>query len=223
MEQEKDQGMATETDYKGIDANSDLPNTSTIPEPHTQFKKKDKYVYDCSCGEICGYVTAVVIFLLTLVFGIVFIVLTAVGKENTSSSEKDCDCTQFTPSIGYGLGASLLLEVGMLVVLIVFVAVISLTKKNDTEKIFLAFSIFLCALITLNFLGFLCATIAAIVFVGTGGSGCCSVTSIIVASLSVVLATIKLLIITVVCCWSMKDCDCDTTTRTETYLVQRIY
>ena len=50
-----------------------------------------------------------------------FIVLTAVGQEN--SSENDCDCAQFTPSIGYGLGASLLLEVGMLVVVFMFIII----------------------------------------------------------------------------------------------------
>ena len=172
--------------------------------------RKDKYVYDCSPTTICGYVTAIVIFLLTLILGIVFLVLTAVGQENTSNN--DCDCTDFTPSMGYGLGASLLLEVGMLVIVFVFACIITLTKSDHIEKLFYAFSIFTLGLIILNGLGFFATTIAATVFVGTGGS-CRSITSIIVVSLSTVLATIKLLIVSVgVCYVSVQDCNCDRTT-----------
>ena len=119
-------------------------------KPPTVSKKKDNYVYDCSPCDICGYVTAVVIFLVTLILGIVFIVLAAVGQENTSSDESNCDCTDFTPSMGYGLGASLLLEVGMLVMLFVFVCVISLTKTDHIEKLFYVFSFFTAILIILN-------------------------------------------------------------------------
>jgi hypothetical protein len=207
-----DQEKAAEIDYEGVDPLS-------LPQPPTVSKKKDNYVYDCSPCDICGYVTAVVIFLVTLILGIVSIVLTAVGQENTTSDEKDCDCTEYTPSMGYGLGSALLLEVGMLVILFVFVCVMALTKTDHIEKLFMVFSLVISMLIILNGLGIFSATIAAIVFVGEGGS-CCSVTSIIVASLNVALATIKLLIVTVGFCYlSVKECDCDTTSRTETYLV----
>lgn len=179
-------------------------------------KKKDKYVYDCSPTFICGFVTTIVIFLLTLILGIVFLVLTAVGQENTSND--DCDCTDFTPSMGYGLGASLLLEVGMLVIVFVFLCIITLTKSDHIEKLMYAFSIFTFGLIILNGIGLFATTIAAIVSVGTGGS-CCSITSIIVASLSTVLATIKLLILTVGFCYMfVKEYNCNETT-SRTFIV----
>ena len=195
----------------------------SLPQPPTISSKADKdgYVYDCSPCDICGYVSAVILFLLTLILGIVCIVLTAVGQENTSSEERDCDCTEFTPSMGYGLGASQLLEVGMLVICFVFLCVSVLTKRDDLQKLFLAFIIFTFMLIVLNGIGFFGATITAITFVGEGGP-CCSATSIIVASLCVALATIKLAILTVACCYmAVQECNCDTTTteRTETFLV----
>ena len=133
----------TVTNYEGIDP-------YTLPQPPTvsKSKKKDGYVYDCSPCEICGYATAVVFFFLTLILGIVFIALTAVGKENTSSS--DCDCTGYTPSMGYGLGASYLIEVGLLVVLLVFLLVMTNTKTEDIRRLFFAFSIFTVVLVILK-------------------------------------------------------------------------
>ena len=208
-----DQEKATVVISKGVAPNYNEIDPSSLPQPPTVSKKKDhRYVYDCSPCDICGYVTAVVLFLLTLILGIVVIVLTAVGQENTSSSEGDCDCTDFTPSMGYGLGACLLLEVGMLVFLLIFLLVITNTKTEHIEKLFIAFSVFTVMLIILNGIGFFSTTIAAIVFVGEGGS-CCSVTSIIVASLCVVMATIKLVILTVSFCYlAVQDCNCNTTT-----------
>lgn len=189
---------------------------NSLPQPPADSTKKDRYVYDCSPGEICVFVTIIVLFLLTLILGIVFLVLTAVGQENTSNS--DCDCTSFTPSMGYGLGATLLVEVALLVTVFVFACVITLTKSDDTEKLFNAFSIFTFGLIILNGIGIFGVSIAVGVFVGEGGS-CCSVTSIIVASLSIALATVKLLIVTIgVCYMAVKEGSCDTPI-TETYFI----
>ena len=200
--------------YKRVMRNADpLPPTACA-------KKKDKYVYDCSPCDICGYSTVVVIILLTLIFGILFIVLTAVGKQNTkSTSEGGCDCTLYSPSMGYGLGVSLLLEIGMMMVMFIFISVISLTKNSSTEKVCYGFCVFFGFLLIINYLGFLCTSITATVFVGIGGT-CCSVTSIVVASLSIFLAAIKLLLTVVGICYVVaKDCDCTTESVTEKYLI----
>ena len=73
-----------------------------------------------------------------------------------------------------------LLEVGMLVILLIFLLVITNTKTKHIEKLFFAFSLFTVMLIILNRSGLFGTTIAAIVFVGE-----------IVANLCVVLATIN--------------------------------
>ena len=200
--------------------NKDFPFATSNEPPTVSTKKKDNYVYDCKCCDIIGYLTVIVTLLLNLIFGIVFIVLTAIGKENVHSREKNCDCTQYTPSMGNGLGASLLLELAMMVLWFVLYAIAELTKNKSLEKSLVASSIFVFCLLALNYLGFLSTTIAAIVFVGTGGS-CCSATSVIVASISVAITAFKLMIISVCCCWlcAQDDMSCDTDTRRKRFLI----
>lgn len=146
--------------------------------------------------------------LLSFVFAIIIIILTAVGKRNVSTYDgmhdldKRCDCTLFTPSLSYGLAVALFIEIGLMVTLIIF-AVIS-TVIDDTinkyPKFLSYFATVAGSLIVLNFFAFLCMTIAVIVFVAMGTSACCSATSIAVASLSTFLLVVKTLFICCFCC-----------------------
>ena len=145
--------------------------------------------------------------LLSLIFAVAFIILTAVGKENISthdgahSLDKRCDCAQFTPSVGYGLAASLFIEVGLIFlvfVLAVFNKIVTICRKY---RIFFYYALFDGSFLALNGIAFLCMTLSVIIFVAQG-SYCCSVTSVIVASLSAVILTLKIVFITVICCCS---------------------
>ena len=139
--------------------------------------------------------------LLSLIFGIIFVVLTAVGKENTSSHEEDnrCDCTLFTPSLGYGMAASLFIEVGIILAVLVFgLAAVACEKLM---KLLTYYAFVSGSFIAVNFIGFLCMTLAVIVFVAMGGR-CCSATSIAVASLSAVISALKIVFICIISCYT---------------------
>lgn len=168
----------------------------------TDGKKGDNVTVDCTCCEYLGYGTIITNTLLTLIFGILFIILTAVGKQNVSIHDGDtrCDCTLFAPSVGHGLGVSLLIEVGLLVGVSIFGIVAFLLKNDAIIKIALYCCFVAGGFIAVNYLGFLCMTIAVIVFVATGGV-CCSVTSVVVASLSAVIAVFKFVFIIVFLCY----------------------
>ena len=177
--------------------------TTVIDPPTVNKKKKDNYVWDFSCCECAGYLTGILIELTTLIFGILFIVLSAVGGENISN--RDCHCTLFTRSLGHGLGISLLLEIGMLFAVLVMAIGLSLCQNSEKEEACTKLVQYYCyvtgSFIALNYIAFLCMTIAVLVFVATGGS-CCSATSVAVASLSAVMAVFKFIVILVVLCYS---------------------
>lgn len=188
-------------EYTALTGNNDT-STSLILPPTVSKKKGDTYVYDCSCCECVGFLTGILAVLLTFIFGILFIVLSAVGGENTKSKENNCDCTQFTRGLGSGLGISLLLEVGVLLALLALAvgAALCKSKQDKCEKLVQYYSFVAGAFIAVNYICFLCMTIAVIVFVATGRS-CCSATSIVVASLSGVLSVVKLVVIFVILCY----------------------
>ena len=189
--------MEQETRYSAYDRS----NESTYKES-TYLSKARGWWFNIQVGMM------VVNVVLSLIFAIVFIILTAVGKENIStydgahSLDKRCDCTLFTPSLGYGLAASLFIEVGLIALVLVFAILAFLCK---TEKLFLYYALVDGSFLALNGIAFLCMTLAVIVFV-VRGSYCCSVTSITVASLSAVILAMKIVFITVIGCSS---CLCD--------------
>ena len=192
--------MDKEVQYSGFNGNGKC--TPLINPPTINNKKEEKYIYDCSCCECVGYMTVVITVLLTLVFGILFMVLTAVGGENTSSREKNCHCKLFTRELGYGLGISLLLEVGMLFAVLALAVGAALCKQKAAacEKLVEYYSFVAGIFVAINYISFLGMTLAVIVFVATGGV-CCSVTSIVVASLSAVMSAFKLVLIFIILCY----------------------
>ena len=144
--------------------------------------------------------------LLTFIFTIVIIILTAVGKRNISTYDdmhdldKRCDCTLFTPSLSYGLTVSLFIEIGLMVTLIIFAAITTVTDGTKYSKLLNYYAYVAGSFVALNFFAFLCMTLAVIVFVAMGTLACCNATSIVVASLSTFLLVIKTLFICCFCC-----------------------
>ena len=143
--------------------------------------------------------------LLTFIFAIVIIVLTAVGKENISTydgsrTDKKCDCTSLTPSLSYGLAVSLFIEIGLMVTMIILAGITTLTNNDKYSKLLNYYGYAAGSFIGLNFIVFLCMTIAVIVYVAMGTSACCSATSIVVASLSTFLVVIKTVFVCCLCC-----------------------
>ena len=157
--------------------------------------------------SVCMQVGMIVLnTLLTFIFAIVIIVLTAVGKRNISTYDgmheldKRCDCTLFTPSLSYGLAVSLFIEIGLMVTLIIFAVITTVTDNTNYSKLLNYYGYVAGSFVALNFFAFLCMTLAVIVFVAMGTSACCSATSIVVVSLSTFLLVIKTLFICCFCC-----------------------
>lgn len=169
----------------------------------------------CKRGEArdwCVYLgTLITNILLTLTIAITIVVLTAIGKKNINIPTYDegaCDCTPFTLSIGYGLGGSLFVELGLIAATFVFIMVGTLVEDmcrsewNIFENCYVVAD---GALIGLNFAAFLGMTVAVVGYIANGGD-CCSETSIAVASLSVFLVLFKIVCFTIICCYT---CCCD--------------
>ena len=169
----------------------------------TTAKKKD-----CSRSDYMQAGMLLTNTLLTFIFAIVIIVLTAAGKPNIRirvyDLDKGCDCTSFTPSLSYGLAVSLFIEIGLMVTLLIL-AVVLMVVGEKYSKLVEYYGYVAGSLVGLNFLAFLCMTLAVIVFVAMGTSTCCSATSIAVASLSAFLMVIKTLFICCFCCIMLTD------------------
>lgn len=202
-----DQEEPKTTHYTPFQENVIQPSITSEEQPAiseqqpADDKKKDNTLY-CTCCEYVGYGTLITNTLLTLIFGILFIILTAVGEQNISLHDDDmrCDCTLFAPSVGHGLGVSLLIEVGLLVGVLIFGLVAFSFKNEAIMKIALYCCFVAGGFLAINYIAFLCITIAVIVFVAMGGV-CCSVTSVAVASLSAVIAIFKFVFIIAVLCY----------------------
>lgn len=171
----------------------------------TTAKKKD-----CSRSDYMQAGMLLTNTLLTFIFAIVIIVLTAAGNPNIRirarvyDLDKGCDCTSFTPSLSYGLAVSLFIEIGLMVTLLIL-AVVLMVVGEKYSKLVEYYGYVAGSLVGFNFLAFLCMTLAVIVFVAMGTSTCCSATSIAVASLSAFLMVIKTLFICCFCCIMLTD------------------
>ena len=185
-------------------------NSASANKSSNSQQSQNESIILCKGSEArgwCVYLGILIInILLSLTFAIAFIILTAVGKKNISTYDRDhdidkmCDCTLFTPSLGYGFGGSLFIELGLIAGVFVLAAVAVLCCSKS-YKLVLYYALVDATLIVLNFIAFLCMTLAVIVFVARGGQ-CCSVTSIVVASLSSVLLVLKIVFVVIVCCYS---------------------
>ena len=178
-------------------------NNVDDPEITAAAIKGDKDDDSCS---ICTQVGMLLInTLLTFTIAVIIIVLTAVGKPNISTydgqhePDKKCSCTLFTPSLAYGLAITLFIEIGLMITLIIFAVIASVTDTKYS-KLFTYYAYVAGSFIALNFFGFVCMTIAVLVFAGMGTSLCCSATSIAVAALSAFLLLIKTILICCFCC-----------------------
>lgn len=194
------------------DAGSESKTMANINDVTTAVSTtaKEKYSYDCSRSDCMQAGMLLTNTLLTFIFAIVIIVLTAAGKPNIRirtrvyDLDKGCDCISFTPSLSYGLAVSLFIEIGLMVTLLVL-AVVSTVVGKKYSKLVEYYGYVAGSLVGLNFLGFLCMALAVIVFVAMGTSTCCSATSIAVASLSAFLMAIKTLFICCFCCIMLTD------------------
>ena len=129
---------------------------------------------------------------LGVVLAVLFIVLTAVGGPNANKEiEYRCDCTMFTESLGYGLASSLLIEVFLIGIVVVWTAVVALYKWKECAGP-LAYCAFATGTaVALNALAFLSMTVSVVVIVALGGH-CCAGTSVAVTVLSAVFAVFKI-------------------------------
>ena len=191
----------TEQNHQSSSAPTTSDQPVVVPSEQPQNEKDEEVKTDnkCTCCAWLGYVAVITYTVLTLIFGILFIVLTAVGKENISihKGSTHCSCELFVPAVGYLLGVIQLIEVGLLVgIPVIFMLGFCVEGMIN----FLLYYCFVAGgLLVINFFCFLCTTLAAIVFVAMGGM-CCSTTSVVVASLSGVIAAFKLVIFYVSIC-----------------------
>ena len=163
-------------------------------QPQSEKEEELKANSKCSCCVWLGFVAVITYTVLALIFGILFIVLTAIGKENISLHEgsKYCNCELFAPSVGYGLGLTLLIEVGLEVsIIIIFI----LASIGEALKKLFDHCFVIGGLLAFNYVCFLCIILTIIAM----GGICCSV---VVAGLSGLIVAFKFVIIYVYICHS---------------------
>ena len=158
----------------------------------------------CSLGIQVG--AALTNTLLSFVFAVSIIVLTALGKDNISTyggydgvddldGEILCDCTLFTPSLSYSLAVSLFTEIALMAILIIFAVILTILGDIEYSKPFVYYARVTGTFIALNFFAFLCMTLAMMALASMGTSSCCSGSSMLVARLSSFLLVVKVLFI----------------------------
>lgn len=154
----------------------------------------------CSLGIQVG--TALTNTLLSFVFAVSIIVLTALGKDNISTYGYDgvndldeilCDCTFFSPSLSYGLAVSLFTEIVLMATLMIFAVILTIVGDTEYSKPFAYYARVTGTFIVLNFFVFLCMTLVVMALASMGTSACCSGSSMLVARLSSFLLGVKVL------------------------------
>jgi hypothetical protein len=176
-------------------------DTTTVPVQQDRTDDGGTYGLGIQVG------TVLVNTLLTFIFAISIFVVTVVGEANINTYEsydglhrdldEKCACTSFSPSLSYGLAASLFTEIGLMAAFVIFAVILTIVSDTEYSKPFTYYACVTGRFIVVNFFAFLCMTVAVMVLVAMGTSACCSSTSIAVASLSTFLLVAKVLFI---CC-----------------------